>query len=169
MIKFFLLMVVAGLLTIGVVYFFAMNSTTVSVVNSRAVMHKTTDFILPILLQTIAVVLVAVGLATIWLTLVISHKLSGPLYRFKKAMLALGEGDLSTEFKIRNNDQLKELADGLNIMIKKLREEIGVLKNNFGLLKEKIDSVPDGQRSSSLDELKKISEDIQKIINYFKS
>ncbi|MCM8787847.1 MAG: methyl-accepting chemotaxis protein [Candidatus Omnitrophica bacterium] len=171
--KFCALVVVGGLLTIGILYFLASHSTTVSLVDSRVVVRTTADFILPILIQTIALVTILVGLATIMVTLFISHKIAGPLYRFKKALKTLAEGDFSGEFRIRRFDQLQDLASVFNDMVFKVRTKIVNLKDKFSFLKEKLDNILEDEvvehKRAYLTELKKISEELDKIISYFKT
>jgi nitrogen fixation/metabolism regulation signal transduction histidine kinase len=113
---------VGGLITICILYFIGKRSTTVAIINSSVVVESTADFLLPILIQTVVVVLVLVSIATIVVTLFVSHKVAGPLYRLKKAMHDLGEGDLSTEIKLREFDQLKDIAVAFNSMVQKLKE-----------------------------------------------
>ena len=172
-IKFCSLIIVGGLLTIGIIYFLAKQSTSVSVVNSRVVVRSTADFLLPVLLQTVAVVVVLIGLATVGVTLLVSHKIAGPLYRFQQVMKTLTEGDFSKDFRIRRLDQLQNLADEFNNMIRKTRGQLSLLKNNFVNLKSKLDDLPESdvssQKRTSLKELKSISEELNKIIKYFKS
>ena len=170
--KFCALAAVGGLLTIGILYLLAMQSTTVSFVNSRVVVRTTADFILPILIQTVAIVTVIVGLATILVTLFVSHKIAGPLYRFKKVIQALTEGDFSSDFKIRHLDQLQDLAETFNTMIVKIRTELKALRDNFAALKEKLDDIAEHEvvehKRSYLSELKRISLELTKIIQRFK-
>jgi len=171
--KFCVLVAIGGLLTIGILYFLAMRSTTVSFVNSRVVVRTTADFILPILIQTVAIVTVLVGLATIVVTLFVSHKIAGPLYRFKKVMQALAEGNFSDDFRIRHLDQLQDLADVFNVMISKIRTELKTLKDNFRSLKEKLDNISEHEiaehKRPYLGDLKRIAEEVEKIIHYFKT
>lgn len=171
--KFCALIAVGGILTIAILYPLAMRATTVSVVNSRVVVQTTADFILPILLQTVVIVMVIVSIATIVVTLFVSHKIAGPLYRFKKVLQALAEGDFSGEFRIRRLDQLQDLADAFNNMILKIRTELVALKNNFQSLKEKLDNITEQEivehKRAYLSELKRISTELSKIIHYFKT
>ncbi|MDP6686286.1 MAG: hypothetical protein QGI05_04970, partial [Candidatus Omnitrophota bacterium] len=67
--KFCALVAVGGFLTIGILYCLAVQSTTVSFVDSRVVVQTTADFILPILLQTVLIVMIVVSFATIFITL----------------------------------------------------------------------------------------------------
>lgn len=171
--RFCILVGIGGLLTIATLYFSAMHSTSVAIVNSRVVVRTTADFILPVLIQTVAIVTIIIGLATIVLTLLFSHKIAGPLYRFKKVLQQLEGGDFSSGFSIRRLDQLQDVAGAFNSMIKKLREELIQLKNNFITLKEKQDGileheVPEHKRPV-LNELKKLSEELNKLIRYFKT
>ena len=171
--KFCVLVAIGGLLTIGILYFLAMRSTTVSFVNSRVVVRTTADFILPILIQTVAIVTVLVGLATIVVTLFVSHKIAGPLYRFKKVMQALAEGNFSDDFHIRHLDQLQDLADVFNVMISKIRTELKTLKDNFRSLKEKLDNISEHEiaehKRPYLGDVKRIAGELDKIIHYFKT
>lgn len=171
--KFCTLVAVGGLLTIGILYLLAMQSTTVSLVNSRVVVRTTADFILPILIQTVAIVTILVGLAAIIVTLFVSHKIAGPLYRFKKALKTLAEGDFSSDFRIRHLDQLQDVADVFNNMISKLRIELKALKDNFSSFKEKLDNISEDEipehKRLYLSELKRISAELNKIIRYFKT
>lgn len=171
--KFCVLVAIGGLLTIGILYFMAAQSTTVTIVNSRVVVRTTADFLLPVFIQTVLIVTIIVSLATIVVTLLVSHKIAGPLYRFKKAMQGLGEGDFSSDFHIRRPDQLQDLANEFNNMISKIRQQLNTIRENFISLKTKLDNFSENEvpshKQSSLIELKRISEELNKIIKYFKS
>jgi len=171
--KFCALVVLGGLLTIGLLYLLAMKSTTVSFANSRVVVRTTADFILPILIQTTAIVVIIVGFATVVVTLLVSHKIAGPLFRIKKVMGELGAGDFSQEFHIRQLDQLQDLADTFNDSIKKMKEKIQALKNDSEKLRHELDNISENEVSENkralLLELKKISEELTKASSYFKT
>ena len=171
-IKFCALVVLGGLLTIGLLYLLAMRSTTVSIVDSRVVVRSTADFLLPLLVQTVAVVTILIGIAVMVVAVLLSHKIAGPLYRFQKEIKNLENGDFTTEFRIRKMDQLQDLAENFNQMIKKTREELTQLKTNFISLKEKIDGISEQELSENkrhaLSEMKRISQELNRIIHYFK-
>lgn len=171
--KFCVLVVFGGLLTIGLLYFLAMKSTTVSFVNSRVVVRSTADFILPILVQTVAIVVVIVGFAAVIVTLFVSHKIAGPLYRLKKVMQELENGDFSQDFHIRHLDQLQDLAKTFNITIKKIRERIQILKEGLGILEQGLNNISENDiaenKRTLLFELKKVSEELSKASRYFKT
>ncbi len=171
--KFCGLVAGGALLTIGILYFLSSKSTTVTIVDSRVMVRATSDFLLPILIQTVFIVMLLVGIATVFVTLFVSHKISGPLYHFKKAMEELEKGDFSADFRIRCFDQLQSLAETFNAMIGKTRKQVNLIKANFSALKEKLDSLSQDEvaehKKSALAELKNISKELDKIIHYFKS
>lgn len=171
--KFCSLVALGGLLTIGIIYFLASRSTTVSIINSRVMAHSTADFLLPLLIQTVLIVVIIVSLATIAVTLMFSHKIAGPLFRFKKSIKTLEEGDFSAEFHTRHLDQLKELNAALNSMVVKVREQLNLLKLYFTAFNEKLNNLSDGDVSehkrANLGDLKRITEELNKIVRYFKS
>lgn len=120
--KFCGLVVAAGVLTILFLYLFSGRSTTVNIVNSRVVVKSTADYLLPLLLQTVFIVAIIVGIAAIFITLLVSHKIAGPLYRLKKAMQEVSNGDF-VQIHLRELDQLGGLAEGFNDMSRKLKEK----------------------------------------------
>ena len=171
--KFCALVALGGLFTVGILYLLALSSTTVSIVDSRVVVRTTADFLMPVLIQTILIVMILVGIATIFVTLFVSHKISGPLYRFKKVLEALEQGDFSDNFKIRDPDQLQGISTVFNAMITKVRAHLGALKDNLASLKEKLNNIAEHEiaegKQAYLKELKRISEELNKILDYFKT
>jgi len=157
-IKFCLLVVLAALIITGILYCVGKRSTTVAILNSRVVVHSTADFLLPILAQTVLVVMVILGLATVIVTLLFSHKIAGPLYRFKKAIEGVSSGNLAANFHLRNYDQLKGLSDEVNGMIDKTRQQIELIKTDLAKLKAKKGNISEQD-----------IEELDRKINYFKT
>jgi len=156
--KFCLLVVLAGVITTGILYFVGKKSTTVVIVDSRVLVRSTADFLLPILIQTVLVVMVISGLAAIIVTLLFSHKIAGPLYRFKKVIEGVGLGNLSANFRLRDYDQLKDLSSEVNAMIDKTREQINLIKADLVNLKVKKGNISEQD-----------IEELDKKVNYFKT
>jgi len=59
----------------------------------------------------------------------LSHRVAGPLFRLKKHMSFVRNGNYSHEIKFRKKDQLHDMADSFNEMVMSLdiRKEIGIL------------------------------------------
>ncbi len=120
--KFCGLVVAGGFLTTLLMYLLSGRFTTVAIVDSRVVVKSTADFLLPILIQTVLVVVIMVGIATIFMTLMVSHKIAGPLYRLKKAMQEVSNGDF-VQIHLREFDQLGDVVKDFNDMTRKLKEK----------------------------------------------
>lgn len=171
--RFCALVALGGLLIVILLYLFARHSNTVSIINSRVVVRSTWNFLLPILIQTIAIVFVLLSLATIAITLFVSHMIAGPLFRFKNVLKLLEDGDFSCEFRIRRKDQLQNLASALNAMISKNRAELIKMKLNFTALKDNLERIsqadPREDKRGVMDEAKKTIEELNNSLNYYKT
>ncbi len=159
--RFCLLVVVTGAFIMAVLYALAGRATTVSFVNLRVVVQNTADFIFPLLVQTFIVSTIIVGLATIVVTLFLSHRIAGPSYRFKKVLVSLGEGDFSFGFKIRPKDSLKDLALALNDMIGQTQKKLELVDKDLTDLKGKLEA-------GDLKEIKKAVSQVDKALHSFK-
>jgi len=171
--RFCALVALGGLLIVILLYLFSRHSNTISIINSRVVVRSTSDFLLPILIQTIAIVFVFIGLATIAITLFVSHMIAGPLFRFKKVLKSLEDGDFSSEFSIRNTDQLQDLLSALNAMISKNRTELIKIKLNFTALKENLERISEADlredKRGILGEVRKTIEQLNNMLGYYKT
>ena len=68
------------------------------------------------------------------LSIFISHKVAGPLYRLKKSLLQVAQGDLNVVIKLRKRDDLKDLAEHVNMLIEELRTFATTARNDYDLL-----------------------------------
>jgi methyl-accepting chemotaxis protein len=147
----FCILVIAGTaVSGGIIYWMSRSAVTSTFENSRLVIKSTADFILPSVLLSSIFVIIAVGFATIVVTLFTSHRIAGPLYRMQKDLEAISQGDLNVRFSLRKNDEIKALADTLNDMTEVFRRNIlntskaiseaeAALKaNNTALAKDKL-------------------------------
>lgn len=66
--------------------------------------------------------IVAAGATVVISALRYSNRIAGPMYRLCKSMREIREGDLSFVVRLRKGDELTEIADELNAMVKWLRE-----------------------------------------------
>ena len=108
-----------GLIAIGsiisglIIYAMSRATVTTTFENSRLTIKSTADFILPAVLLSGAVVIILIGLATIIMTLFISHKIAGPLYRLDKDVQEVTSGNLRMVFHLRAGDEIRPLAASL--------------------------------------------------------
>ncbi len=81
-----------------------------------------------------------------------THKVAGPIYRFKKHLASIKSGDFSVRTKLRKNDMLSDLADDFNQASEKIKlfieEDIG--KTEY--FAEKINMIEKAIKNSSVTE-----------------
>jgi methyl-accepting chemotaxis protein len=170
--KFCALVAVGAGLTIGILYLLSMQSTTVSFVQAKVKVMTTADFILPVMIQTVLIVMGFVSLASIAVTLIVSHKIAGPLFRFKQTFKELAGGNFSNQVRLRRGDQLVEVADDFNQMITVVRGKLIDAKKALVLVQADMNAigefnVEDSKRRAFHDLEHKVR-DLEKALEFFK-
>ena len=122
--KFCMILFTGVIISVGLLFLFSKNTLTSSFEQSRLVIENTASAILPSVFLSHLIALVAIILLTIVITLLVSHKLAGPLFRFQKELREIGEGNLTQSIKLRKNDQVKAIADSLDQMRVNLQKKI---------------------------------------------
>lgn len=72
------------------------------------------------LLQWVAVF----GVAIATLSVFVSHKIAGPVYRLERSAKAIASGDLTQSVKLRHGDELADLQNAFNTMSDSLRRMV---------------------------------------------
>jgi methyl-accepting chemotaxis protein len=122
--KFCLIVLIGTILSTGLLFLFSQGTLTSSFQQSRLVIKNTSLAILPALIYTNLITLGLITLATIVVTLFVSHKIAGPLFRFEKELKEIEKGDLTKSIRLRKKDQTTDLADSLNKMTAGLHEKV---------------------------------------------
>jgi signal transduction histidine kinase len=64
-----------------------------------------------------AVILFALAVLTVFLT----HRIAGPIFKIRKTLRLIGEGETSERIHLRKRDEYKDLADEMNSLIDQLQ------------------------------------------------
>ena len=127
-IKFVLILVAGGLLTVGLTFLNTQDTLTAVYANSKLTIQNTALAIMPSVGFTTIITTLALGLVVIVVTLLVSHKIAGPMFRFEKDITRIAQGDLKSRIRIRKGDQFQELAESLNYMIQSLSNRMNAVK-----------------------------------------
>ncbi|MFQ5847054.1 MAG: HAMP domain-containing protein [Candidatus Methylomirabilales bacterium] len=76
-----------------------------------------------------------------FLSVFVTHRFAGPLYRFHQVVDRMAEGDLSARFKLRKGDDLGELETAVNRAIENLAETIREAQDPLGELVHRIEAL----------------------------
>ena len=72
------------------------------------------------------------------LSIYITHKIAGPLYRLKKSLYMIKEGNLDLKVKLRKGDDLKDLAEHVNTLVDTFRTFVTTVMIDYDLLSDYI-------------------------------
>ena len=81
-----------------------------------------------------------VAFFTTIVALVASHRVGGPLYRFRRSLKEIEGGDLTKVTTLRERDELKEFVGNMNSMVTGLREKVTNIDVSCDELSEKIEA-----------------------------
>ena len=100
--------------------------------------------------------LVAVGCHSIF----ISHRITGPIYRFNLIFKAIKEGVVPAPIQLRKYDYLYRETDNINQMLASLREKLAAIQEAQAHLNKSILNCKDTVNHLSTDELSKRMNDL---------
>jgi methyl-accepting chemotaxis protein len=131
-----LLIVVGTVLFNGVAYFILNHQIGESLFSAHLALSRTGELIGPTLVYLSITFILILGLAAIFITLIISHRISGPLFAIMRYLRMMGDGQLNFEAKLRTKDQTAVLADTLNDTIKTLGGRVAMIKEGLESIKK---------------------------------
>lgn len=84
--------------------------------------------------------------------LLISHRMAGPVYRMRRALDEMSAGNLSGKIHLRKKDDFKHLADGIN----RLAESQRAVLERLRVLAAEMESGPPENQADRIRQLRKI-------------
>ncbi len=133
-IKFCLILLLGGAISIGLTLFNNQETLTSSFSNSKLLIQNTSLAIMPSVIYTTLISTLVIGLIVIMATLLASHKIAGPMFRFEQDIDKISTGDLKNRIDIRTGDQLQAIAVSLNKMIDSLNNKVSDIKRDANAL-----------------------------------
>jgi signal transduction histidine kinase len=97
-----------------------------TVAGEIAVPELIAEVLIPALLKVNFLLLLSLPLAfviMILFSIAVSHKIAGPIERIEKDLDEIVKGDYSRRIKLRADDDLQELADGINALLDHFMEK----------------------------------------------
>jgi methyl-accepting chemotaxis protein len=129
----FLSVLVASLIVGGDVYY---SLTRVMLTECPSASDSVVQF------NAVLMVKVALYLGLMLLiSLYVSHRFAGPIYRFEKSAQSVGGGDLTHRVSLRTGDELMELQEEFNGMVSGLQNLVQKDRNLTQRLSERLDEI----------------------------
>jgi methyl-accepting chemotaxis protein len=109
-------------------------------------------------------------------SLFVSHRIAGPLYRFRKAYQAVADGDLSRTIHIRKYDYLHEEEEYINTMIGAIGSRIKDIQLEYQNMAESLGRISSIEASGAINsevlteltELEEKSRKLKEKLDFFK-
>ncbi|MDD2999446.1 MAG: methyl-accepting chemotaxis protein [Candidatus Riflebacteria bacterium] len=124
------------------------------------------DTVNGILLRWVVVFIFAIAILSIF----VSHKIAGPVFRLEETTKLIASGDLTSQIQLRHGDELQDLQEAFNQMscslqkmVAKDREVIDKLIHTADRLRQTID-----QKKFSPESLESINRDLHNVIEELK-
>ncbi len=134
--RFCLVAIVAMAAASVLLYALSGDTVTASYRSSHLVLEKTSDAIIGKLIITNLAVLVAFLIVTIFVTLYVSFKIGGPLFRFSQDLRYIADGNLKKRVRLRKGDQLQKFAEELNNLVENIETRVREVQEQVVELKE---------------------------------
>lgn len=85
-------------------------------------------------IQSVALLaIVSIGIAVV--SLLYSHKIAGPIYRFEKSLKAVRTGDLTCVVRLRANDQIASIEKTMCVSINSMNRKVRSIKDVLGRIR----------------------------------
>ncbi len=120
-IKFILAMAIGALLTTLAIYFYLDQGLGSNYFDALVTLSTVESALTSSLVITFCLQLFLIFILTLGLTLFVSHKIAGPIFRYEDSLARMLEGDLRNDVRTRDGDQLKSLVESMNLWQNSLR------------------------------------------------
>ena len=127
--NYFLLAAIGSLLFIGVFSFFSSNTLSIVYDNYHLQIGLTPGILFKKILSTQWLFIVFGGGIVVVVTLILTHRVAGPFYRFEKTLDQMMDGDISRKIILRKNDEGKDLAQKINAFNYMLGDKLSIMEN----------------------------------------
>lgn len=116
------------------------------------------------------ILLIVVSIAIAVLSLIYSHKIAGPIYRFEKSMDDVASGDLTCVVKLREGDQIMSIERTMCLSISSMNQRVSNIKDTLYRIKmaeERLKKLP--ETGLQHEEMKEVVRDLRKELYELKS
>lgn len=134
--KFFGVLLLGAVLSTCITMLTTQKTLTSTYEGSKLIIEKTSLAILPSVIATNVITTGIIGIIVVAITLLVSHKIAGPMYRFERDLEDISRGNLQKYIKIRDGDQFGEFAISLNKMIGGINKKLRGLQKDLEVIEE---------------------------------
>ncbi|MFA4918377.1 MAG: methyl-accepting chemotaxis protein [Thermodesulfovibrionales bacterium] len=124
MFSFFIFLVAGSIIFTLIFSLLSSNTMTIVYDNYKLQIGKTPLMLMKEILSAQWIFIVAGGFVVVILSMFLTHRFAGPIFRFEKSIEEMTKGNLNFRIYLRAKDEGKELAEKINILVDMLSSNI---------------------------------------------
>ena len=156
----FFIFVIAGSFFYTVIFsLLSADTLTIAYKDYNLSLGKTPIILLAELLRAYWIFIVTGGLLAVFVSVFLTHRFAGPLFRFEKTLEKMIGGDFNLEIRLRTKDEAKEVAQLLNQFNNQISSNLRELRS----LSDEIDVHLSGPSKTA--DRKITDEDMEKVMD----
>jgi methyl-accepting chemotaxis protein len=175
--SFFLFVIAGGVIFTLIFSMLSANTLSIAYENYNLRIGKTPIILLKEILSANWIFIVAAGLSVVVLSMFLTHRFAGPMFRFEKSVEEMMRGNFNFQIRLRKKDEGKELAK----MINELADMVSSNVSEMRRLSDKIGTVLTDARESisetkgnreadqKINEANALNGKLREILGYFKT
>ena len=157
--------ILASLLVTGIIFYFYSD---INVGKSYRLFHVKAENFLDFLIPVLVCGFFASLILGVVASLLFPHAIAGPLHRIEKELADIGKGNLRKDIEIRKGDELKDVADSINLMIGGLRDKIKTISDISGHIGGLAKEAAAEHHDETIEKIKIANANLQDVINKFR-
>ncbi len=173
--SYFLFVIFGSIIFVGILSLFSADSLTIVYENHDLQLGKTSAVLLKNILSAQWAFIVFGGLLVVIASILLTHRVAGPIYRFEKALDEMQKGNFNVSTTLRDKDEGHELAGKINefnlALSAKLENMISLnraLDNEFAALCEELKQTAKNDKASeTLQRVEIINRQMKDILDTF--
>lgn len=124
MLRSFILILAGAFVFAAILSVFSAHTVTMTYEDSYLRLDRTPKALMQEVIRAYGLYIFLLGIVISGISLFLSHRVAGPLYRLEKSVEEIMKGNLAFKITLRQKDETKELADLMNTMIGSLSSRI---------------------------------------------
>lgn len=136
MFSFFIFVITGSIIFTLIFSLLSANNLTIVYEDYHLRIGKTPLVLLKEILRAYWIFIVSGGLTVAIISMFLTHRFAGPIYRFEKSLEEMIRGNFNFQIRLRKNDENKEIAQMMNQLINILSSNFKEMRN----LTDEIDS-----------------------------
>jgi len=174
--SFFIFVILGSIIFSLIFSMLSANTLTIVYENYNLKIGKTPLILLKEILRTHWIFIITAGLGVVVVSMFLTHRFAGPMYRFEKSFEEMIKGNFNFQVRLREKDEGKELAEMMNqfismisLNVKEMRHLIDEINRNLTDASTSVSKIEQGKEAAiKLDKANALTRRLRDILYTFK-